>query len=152
MWKEFRDFALRGNVIDIAIGMLVGGAFNPIARSLVDHVLMPPIGLLLGNVDFANLFVVLREGAEPAPYATPQAAAAAGAVTLDYGIFLNTVVSFAIVAFVAFWIARAVNRIRRSEEGAAPQEPSTRSCPECLSPIPLHARRCAHCTARVASP
>ena len=146
MLKEFREFAVRGNVIDMAVGIIIGGAFGTIVKSIVDDVLMPPIGLLLGNVDFTNLFVVLREGATPGPYASLAAAKAAAAVTLNYGVFVNTVISFLIVAFSVFLLIRSINRLKREEE-AAPPPPSSKDCPFCCSTIALKATRCPHCTA-----
>lgn len=120
MLKEFKDFALRGNVVDMAVGIIIGAAFGAIVKSLVDDVIMPPIGLLLGNVDFSNLFVVLKEGATAAPYASVAAAKAAGAVTLNYGLLVNAVVSFTIVAFAVFLLIRTLNRLKREEEAPAP--------------------------------
>jgi large conductance mechanosensitive channel len=147
MWKDFKEFAMRGNVVDMAVGIIVGGAFGTIAKSLVSDVIMPPIGLLLGGVDFANLFWVLKDGAaRPGPYAALSDAQAAGAVTINLGLFLNSVISFLIVAWVVFLLVRAMNRLKRAEEAA----PTTRECPLCLSTIPLRATRCAHCTAELA--
>ena len=146
MLKEFREFAVRGNVIDMAVGIIIGGAFGTIVKSIVDDVLMPPIGLLLGNVDFTNLFIVLREGATPGPYASLVAAKAAAAVTLNYGVFVNTVISFLIVAFSVFLLIRSINRLKREEE-AAPPPPSSKDCPFCCSTIALKATRCPQCTA-----
>lgn len=151
MWKEFKEFALRGNVVDMAIGILLGGAFQPIARSLVDDILMPPIGLLLGRVDFSNLFITLWEGVPSGPYPTVAAAREAGAVTLNLGQFGNTVLSFFIVALAAFLFVRAINRLRRREEGVGKAEPSTKTCPYCLSVIPLRASRCGFCTSQLAT-
>ena len=151
MWKEFKEFTMRGNVIDLAIGILIGGAFAPIAKSLVDDVFMPPIGLVLGKVDFKNLFVLLKEGVkDPGPYPSVDAAKAAGAVTLNYGLFLNTIVTFLIVAFIAFLIVRAVNAMHRKHEGVKPAEPTTKSCPYCLSAIAIKATRCPACTSQLA--
>jgi large conductance mechanosensitive channel len=120
MLKEFKAFAMRGNVVDMAVGIIIGAAFGAIVKSLVDDVIMPPIGLLLGNVDFSNLFVVLKEGATAAPYASVAAAKAAGAVTLNYGLFVNAVVSFTIVAFAVFLLIRTINRLRTEEPSPAP--------------------------------
>lgn len=146
MWKEFKEFALRGNVLDMAIGIIIGGAFTPVVRSLVDDILMPPIGLLLGDVEFEDLFLVLQRGIPPGPYRTHADAQAAGAVTIGYGLFINTVVTFFLLAFAVFLLVKAINRIRRLEEGTAPDEPTTRSCPRCLSSIPIKATRCPQCT------
>ena len=127
MLKEFKEFAVKGNVIDMAVGIIIGAAFGTIVQSLVNDVLMPPIGLLLGNVDFSNLFVVLKEGATPPPYETLEMAKDAGAVVISYGAFINTVVSFLIVAFCVFLLVKGVNQMKREAEAApppAPPEPS----------------------------
>ena len=124
MLKEFREFAVRGNVVDMAVGIIIGAAFGKIVDSLVKDLIMPPIGLLLGKVDFTNLFVVLKSGAVPGTYLTVEAAQKAGAVTFNYGIFINTMISFVIVAFAVFLLVRAINRLRR-EEQAKPAEPAT---------------------------
>ena len=150
MFKEFKDFAMRGNVVDMAVGIIIGAAFGTIAKSLVDDVIMPPIGLLLGGVDFAGLFIVLKAGTVAGPYASLAAAQEAGAVTINYGVFINTVISFLIVAFAVFLLVRHINKLKREEE-APPAEPTTRDCPFCLSTIPIKATRCAHCTSEVAS-
>ena len=126
MLKEFKEFAVKGNVVDMAVGIIIGAAFSTIVKSLVDDVIMPPIGLLLGGVDVSNWFIVLRDGAVAAPYATLEAAKAAGAVTLNFGMFLNTVISFLIVAFSVFLLVRALSKLKRAEEAAPapPPEPS----------------------------
>jgi large conductance mechanosensitive channel len=147
MWKEFKEFALGGNVVDMAVGIIIGAAFGTIVKSLVEDVIMPPIGLLLGGVDFADLFVLLKEGALGAPYASLADAQAAGAVTINYGVFLNAVISFLVVALVVFLLIRMINRMRREEE--APIEPTTKECPFCLSTIPIKAMRCAFCTSQL---
>jgi large conductance mechanosensitive channel len=149
MMKEFKDFAVRGNVVDMAVGIIIGGAFGTIVKSLVDDVLMPPIGLLLGGVDFANFFVVLREGASAAaPYGALADAKTAGAVTINYGIFFNAVISFLIVAFAVFMLVRSVNSLRRQEE-APPAAPTTKECPHCFSTIAIKASRCPQCTSEL---
>jgi large conductance mechanosensitive channel len=148
MLKEFKEFILRGNVLDMAVGIIIGAAFGTIVTSLVNDVIMPPIGLLLGGVDFANLFVLLKAGSPAAPYASLADAQAAGAVTINYGVFINAVISFLIVAFVIFLLIRSINRLRREEE-APPPEPTTKECPYCLSTIPIKATRCAHCTSEL---
>jgi len=148
MFKEFKEFAMRGNVVDMAIGIIIGAAFGTIIKSLVADIIMPPIGLLLGNVDFANLFVVLKQGATPGPYAALADAQAAGAVTINYGTFINTVISFIIVAFCVFLLVRGMNRLKRKEE-APPAEPTTKECPYCFSTISIKATRCANCTAEL---
>ena len=148
MLKEFKAFAMRGNVIDMAVGIIIGAAFGSIIGMLVSDVLMPPIGLLLGNVDFSNLFVVLREGKIAGPYATVAAAKGAGAVTLNYGVFVNTVVNFLIVALAIFFLIRGMNSLKKKEE-APPAIPTTKECPQCLSTIPIKATRCGHCTSEL---
>ena len=148
MLKEFKEFILRGNVVDMAVGIVIGAAFGTIVTSLVNDVIMPPIGLLLGGVDFANLFVLLKAGSPAAPYASLADAQAAGAVTINYGMFINAVISFLIVAFVVFLLIRNINRLKREEE-APPAEPTTKECPYCLSTIPIKATRCAHCTSEL---
>ena len=149
MLKEFKEFAMRGNVLDMAVGIIIGAAFGKIVSSLVADVLMPPIGKIMGNVDFSNLFLVLKGGATTAgPYAALVDAQAAGAVTLNYGMFINTVISFIIVAFAIFMLIKAMNTAKRKEAAPAP-EPTTKKCPRCLSDIPLKATRCAHCTSDV---
>jgi large conductance mechanosensitive channel len=148
MLKEFKEFAMRGNVVDMAVGIVIGAAFGVIVKSLVSDVIMPPIGLLLGNVDFENLFAVLKEGATAGPYASLADAKAAGAVSMNYGVFINTVISFAIVAFAVFLMIRQINKLKRKEE-APPPEPTTKECPYCFSTIPIKATRCAHCTSEL---
>ncbi|PKO24367.1 MAG: large conductance mechanosensitive channel protein MscL [Betaproteobacteria bacterium HGW-Betaproteobacteria-8] len=123
MLKEFKAFAMRGNVVDMAVGIIIGAAFGSIVKSLVDDVIMPPVGLLLGNVDFSELFFVLKDGATAAPYATVVAAKEAGAVTLNYGLFVNALVSFIIVAFAVFLLVRTINRLKREEPAAPPATP-----------------------------
>lgn len=126
MLKEFKEFAMRGSVVDLAVGVIIGAAFGKIVDSLVKDVIMPPIGLLLGKVDFSNLFLVMREGLQSGPYATTEAAAKAGAVTLNYGVFINTVISFVIVAWAIFMVIKGMNRLKRAEQVApapAPAEP-----------------------------
>jgi large conductance mechanosensitive channel len=145
MWKEFKEFALKGSVLDLAIGIIIGASFAPIIKSLVDDVIMPPIGLLLGGVDFTNLFLVLRDGMPPGPYATLEAARTASAVTINYGLFVNTIITFLIVAFAIFLMVKMINRWRAQE----PAETNTRECPQCLSTIPLKASRCAFCTSQI---
>jgi large conductance mechanosensitive channel len=148
MLKEFREFALKGNVMDMAVGIVIGAAFGAIVASFVNDVIMPPIGLLLGNVDFSNLFLVLKEGKIAGPYASPAAAKAAGAVTMNIGVFINTIISFLIIAFSVFLVVKNVNRLKR-EEQTPPAAPTTKECPFCLSAIPIKAVRCPHCTSEV---
>ncbi len=144
MLKDFKEFIMRGNVFDMAVGIIIGAAFGKIVSSLVSDVLMPPIGLLAGQVNFSNLFVNLSE----TPYASVEAAKAAGAPTLNYGLFLNTVIDFVIIAAVIFILVKQVNRMKREAE-AAPAAPTTKTCPYCISAIPLKATRCAQCTSEV---
>jgi len=146
MFKEFKEFAMRGNVLDMAIGIIIGAAFGKIITSLVSDVIMPPIGLLLGKLDFSNLYINLSGQ----PYASLSAAKAAGASTINYGLFINTVIDFIIVAFVIFLLIRQVNKLKRQPEVAA-AVPTTKECPYCLSVIPIKAVRCPHCTSELKS-
>jgi len=144
MLKEFREFALKGNAVDLAIGVIIGGAFGGIVTSLVNDVMMPPIGRLLGGVDFSNFFVVLGNGTYP----TLKAAKDAGAATLNYGLFVNTLINFVIVALVLFFVVRGMNAMKR-EQPAPAAAPTTKDCPQCATSIPLAAKRCPHCTSTV---
>ena len=145
MLKEFKEFAIKGNVVDMAVGIIIGAAFGTIVKSLVADVIMPPIGLLLGGVDFANMFVVLKAGADMVgPYETLAMAQEAGAVTMNIGVFINTIISFVIVAFAVFMVIRNINKMKREEEAPA-AEPTTKECPHCLSTIPINAVKCAYC-------
>lgn len=149
MLKEFKEFAMKGSVMDMAIGIIIGGAFTPIVKSLVDDIIMPPIGLLLGDVDFAGKYILLKAGAElSGPYDSLAAAQEAGAVTLNYGLFINAIVTFLIVAFAVFLMVKVINRWKREEE-APPAEPTTRDCPHCCTEIALAATRCPACTAEL---
>lgn len=148
MWKEFKEFVMRGNVLDMAVGIIIGVAFGAIIKSLVADIIMPPIGLLLGNVDFSNLFLVLQAGKVAVPYPSLAEAQAAGAVTINYGVFVNTIINFLIVALTVFMLVRGVNKLRRQQE-APPAAPTTKECSYCLSTIPLGATRCAHCTSEL---
>ncbi len=148
MLEEFKKFAMRGNVVDMAVGIIIGGAFGTIVKSLVDDVIMPPIGLLLGGVDFADLFITLKDGATAGPYATVAAAKDAGAVTLNAGLFINSVISFLIVAFAVFLLIKGMNSLQRKEE-APPAEPTEKECPHCFTKIPIKATRCPHCTSQL---
>ena len=143
MFKEFKEFAMRGSVVDLAVGLIIGVAFGKIVTSLVNDILMPPIGLLAGRVNFENLFVALSS----THYNTLAEAKTAGVPTINYGIFINTVLDFILVAFAVFLIIRWINRMRRQPEAAA--TPNTRSCPYCLSTIPLQAVRCPQCTSQL---
>ncbi len=144
MWKEFKEFAMRGNVVDLAIGVIIGGAFGKIATSLVNDIIMPPIGLLLGGVDFTNLFIDLTGQG----YTSLAAAQEAGVATLNYGLFINTIIDFVIMAFVIFLIVRGINRLKREEEAPA-ADPTTKPCPYCQTDIPIKATRCPRCTSQL---
>jgi large conductance mechanosensitive channel len=148
MLKEFKEFAMRGNVIDMAVGIIIGAAFGTIVTSLVQDVIMPPIGLLLGNVDFSNIFAVIKEGKVAGPYASVAAAKAAGAVTINFGVFVNTVISFILIALSVFFLVRTINKLRRQEE-APPPVPTTKECTYCFSSIPMKATRCPNCTSEL---
>ncbi len=142
MFKEFKEFALKGNMLDMAVGIIIGGAFGKIISSFVGDILMPPLGLLFGRVDLTKVFIALDGGS----YATLDAARAAGAITVNVGAFLNTVIDFLLVALAIFLAVRQINRLKKAE---APAAPTTRDCPLCLSAIPLAARRCPHCTSEI---
>jgi large conductance mechanosensitive channel len=146
MLKDFKEFAMRGNVIDMAVGIIIGASFGGIVKSLVDDIIMPPIGLILGNVDFSNLYLVLKDGNVAGPYSALVEAKKAGAVTINYGVFANAVISFLIVAFSVFLLVRALNKLKR--ESAV--DVTTMECPECLSAIPLKARKCPYCCSGLA--
>jgi large conductance mechanosensitive channel len=144
MLKEFREFAMRGNVVDMAVGIIIGAAFGKIVSSFVNDIIMPPIGVLLGGVDFSNIFINLSGGT----YDSLAAAQEAGAATMNVGVFINTILDFIIVAFAIFIVIRNMNKLKRQEEAPAP---TTKDCPHCLSSIPIKATRCAHCTAELAA-
>jgi large conductance mechanosensitive channel len=148
MFKEFKEFAMKGNVVDMAVGIIIGAAFGLIVTSIVNDMIMPPIGLLLGNVDFSNLFFVMKDGAIAGPYASLKVAKDAGAVTLNYGLFINTVINFLIVALSVFMLIRAMNRMKKAPAPVA-AEPTTKTCPHCLSTIPIKATKCAFCTSQL---
>ena len=143
MLKEFKEFAMRGNVVDMAVGIIIGAAFGKIVSSMVQDIIMPPIGMLMGNVDFSDLFINLSSGT----FNSLAEAKAAGAATINYGVFINTLLDFVIVAFAIFLLIRTMNRMKRKEE---PTPATTKECPECLSTIPLKAKRCPQCTSAVA--
>ena len=153
MLKEFKTFIMRGSVVDLAVGIVIGAAFGAIVSSLVKDVLMPPIGLLLGNVDFANLFVTLKEGTVAGPYASLSAAQEAGAVTINYGVFINAVIAFLIlVAAIFFFVVKPLNRMaarQKAKETPPPAAPATKDCPFCATPIPVKAQRCPNCTSEL---
>ena len=146
MLQEFKKFALRGNVVDMAVGIIIGAAFGAIVKGLVDSIIMPPIGLLVGGIDFSNIFILLKPGTPAGPYASLADAKAAGAVTIDFGAFLNLVINFLIIALVLFFLIRFINRLHKEEPVEAP---TTKECPYCLSTIALNATRCAHCTSEL---
>ena len=155
-FDEFKKFAMRGNVIDMAVGIIIGAAFSKIVDSLVKDVIMPPIGLLLGKVDFSNLYIVLKSGNGNIPYNSLSAAQAAGAVTLNYGLFINAVISFTIVAFAVFILIKAINNLqakmdKKDAKDALKTAPKTKKCPYCCSEIPLQAVRCPNCTSKLKS-
>ncbi len=147
MLNEFKKFIMRGNVLDMAVGIVIGTAFVAIVQSFVNDILMPPIGLLLGGIDFSNLFITLKGGATAGPYLTVAEAQEAGAVTLNYGVFINTIISFLIIGFAVFLIIRKVNSMKKKEEVAPP---STKECPYCFTMIPIKAKRCPNCTTELA--
>lgn len=149
MLEEYKKFAIRGNVVDMAVGIIIGAAFNGVVQSLVKDLLTPPLGLLMGDVDFKNLFVVLREGTTPGPYPTLEAAQSAGAVTLNLGVFVNSLVSFAIVSFAVFLLVRYINRLREPAMAPEPAASTVKKCPYCVSDVPLSATRCPHCTSKL---
>jgi large conductance mechanosensitive channel len=140
MMKEFREFAMRGNVVDMAVGIIIGGAFGKIVSSLVQDVIMPPIGLLLGGVDFSSLAITLKEAVGDAP-----------AVLLKYGVFVNTIIDFVIIAFAIFMVIKGMNRMKRKEEPAPAAAPTTKECPHCFTQIPIKATRCPNCTTQLAA-
>lgn len=145
MLREFKEFAMRGSVVDLAVGLVIGAAFNRIVSSLVDDIVMPPIGMMLGGVDFENLFWTLG----PGEFATLAAAREAGAATINYGLFLAALLDFVIVAFLLFLIVRRINRMRSEPEA---DTPNTKLCPQCLTPVPLAASRCPACTSPLTAP
>ena len=148
MLEEFKKFIMRGNVLDMAVGIIIGMAFAAMVTSFVNDVLMPPIGLLLGGIDFSNLFILLKQGTTAGPYLTVAQAQEAGAVTINYGVFINTIISFLIIAFVIFLILRKVNSLKKKEE--IPPPPATKECPYCFTIIPIKAKRCPNCTSELA--
>lgn len=152
MWKDFKEFVLRGNVIDMAVGIIIGAAFATIVKSLVSDIIMPPLGLLLGNVDFSNLFVVLKSGTPLGPYPSLAEAQKAGAVSINYGVFITSIINFLLVAIPLFLIITGVNRLQKLGKKPAvaePVTPATKECPYCLSTIPVKATRCPHCTSQL---
>jgi large conductance mechanosensitive channel len=148
MFREFKEFAMRGNVLDMAVGIIIGAAFGTIVNSLVQDLIMPPIGLLLGNVDFSNIFMVLKEGKVAGPYASLAAAKSAGAVSINFGLFVNHIISFIVVAFSVFLLIRTMNKLKRAE-AVPPAVPTTKECTYCFSTIPVMATRCPNCTSEL---
>jgi large conductance mechanosensitive channel len=144
MWKEFKEFVMRGNVVDLAIAVVIGAAFGQIVTSLVNDIIMPPLGLVLGKVNFSDLFVSLNGTA----YASLADAKAAGAATINYGVFINTIINFVIIALVIFFIVKGINQLKR-QPAPAPAAPTTKDCPYCFSAIPIPATRCPHCTSEL---
>lgn len=149
MLQEYKTFAIRGNVVDMAVGIIIGAAFNGVIQSLVKDILMPPLGLVVGNVDFSTAFFVLREGTPGGPYGTIEAAQSAGAVTVNVGVFANSVISFLIVSFAVFLLVRYINRLREPETAPEPAAPALKKCPYCVSDISTAATRCPHCTSEL---
>lgn len=145
MLKEFKEFILKGSALDMAVGIIIGAAFGTVVKSLVADIIMPPIGLLMGNVDFSNLFAVIKEGGSAAPYASLEAAKEAGAVTINYGIFINNILSLLIVGFAVFILVKNINRFKREE----PEEVTTKDCPYCCSKVALEATKCPNCTSEI---
>ncbi len=152
MWKDFREFIQRGNVMDMAVGIVLGAAFGAVVKALVNYIVMPPIGLLLGKVDFQNLMWVLKAGDPAGPYATLEQAQKAGAVVMAWGAFLNTVINFLIVSLAIFVAVRYYKRVtEKPKPEPAPAEPTTKTCPYCHMEIPIQATRCPYCTAELSS-
>jgi large conductance mechanosensitive channel len=149
VFKEFKEFAIKGSVLDMAVGILIGAAFGTVISSFVADILMPPIGLILGNVDFSNLYIVLAAGETAGPYTSLAQAQATGAVTLNYGVFITRVISFLIVAFALFLVIRSMNRLKRKAAEVPPAEPTAKECPYCFTAIPIKAVRCPNCTSEL---
>ena len=149
MFQEFRKFIMRGNVLDLAVAVVIGAAFGAIVKSFVDDILMPPIGLLLGRVDFSNIFAVLKAGSPAGPYDTLAAAKEAGAVTMNFGVFINAIISFLIVALAIFLVVKGANALQREKEAVPAPAPTTKQCPHCFTDIPIPATRCPHCTSEL---
>jgi len=150
MLKEFKNFALRGNVLDMAVGIIIGASFSTIVNSLVNDILMPPFGSLLGGVDFENFYLTVKAGTPVGPYASLTDAQAAGAVTVNYGIFINSIISFLIVALAMFLLIRAINRLQEGNQEDHPEEaPTSKDCTYCFTAIPILATRCPACTSKL---
>lgn len=150
MLKEFKDFALRGNVLDMAVGIIIGAAFSTIVNSLVNDIIMPPFGWLLGGVDFENFYLTVKSGSPIGPYTSLADAQVAGAVTVNYGLFINALISFLIVAVAMFLLIRAINRLQESNKEEQPEAaPTSKDCPYCFTSISIQATRCPHCTSKL---
>jgi large conductance mechanosensitive channel len=149
MLKDFKEFAMRGNVVDMAVGIILGASFGAIVKSIVDDIIMPPIGFLLGNVDFSNLYLVVKEGVANTPYSSLVEAKKSGAITINYGLFINSVISFLIISFAVFLLIRTLNKLKRQEPISV--EPSLKDCPYCASAINIKAKRCPQCTSELVS-
>lgn len=149
MFKEFKEFAVRGNVIDMAVGIIIGAAFTTVVESLVQDILMPTLGVLTSEIDFANAFLVLKEGSTPAPYFTLQMAQEAGAIVLRYGTFINAIISFTLVSFAVFLLVRYINKLKNPKQSPEPVSPKIKKCSFCFSDIPVEATRCPHCTSEL---
>ncbi|HZS60028.1 MAG TPA: large conductance mechanosensitive channel protein MscL [Gemmatimonadaceae bacterium] len=152
MWKDFKAFIMRGNVVDLAVGVIIGAAFGAIVKSLVDDIIMPPIGLATGGLDFSNKFILLKEGAKAAgPYASLADAKGAGAVTLNYGVFVNNIITFLIIAAAVFLLVRMISKLHMEQVAMAPpaSAPTTKACPYCATQIPIPAKRCPNCTSQL---
>ena len=148
-FTEFKEFAVKGNVVDLAIAVVMGGAFGRIVNSLVIDIIMPPIGLLLGGVDFSNLFITMKTGEPALRYSSLAAAQEAGAVTLNYGVFLSNIISFLIIAFAMFLVIKGVNKLNKKAEETPAPAPTTKKCPFCITEIPIEATRCPNCTSQL---
>ncbi len=150
MWQDFKDFANRGRIFDMAIGIIIGAAFTSVVNSLVNDIIMPPIGMLLGQVDFSNMYITLQNGDPMGPYASLEEATVAGAVTINYGVFITNTITFLIVAFVVFFLMRAINQVQEELfEPEEPEAPNTKKCPYCFSEIHVDASRCPNCTSEI---
>lgn len=149
MLEEYKKFAIRGNVVDMAVGIIIGAAFNGVVQSLVEDILTPPLGLMMGDVNFSNFFLVLREGASPPPYPSLEAAQSAGAVTLNVGSFINATISFVLVTFAVFVLVRYINRLREPTADPEPAAPTVKKCPFCMTDVPVSATRCPMCTSEL---
>lgn len=149
MWNEFKEFAIRGNVIDMAVGIIIGAAFTSVVQSLVDDILLPALGILTSDIDFSDAYIILSEGSVPGPYPSLQAAQEAGAVIMTYGMFINAIISFLLVALAVFFLVRYINKLKRPGATPGPAAPAMKKCPYCFSDIPAEATRCPNCTSQL---